>query len=309
MGLKYFASLMLQNCPMLSHWSMNSNEVYTSFLKYKTKVPVCGAIILNENIDKVPLPFLENKKKKRIWVLLVKGWNAKSSYGFPRGKINKKEKKIECAKREVMEEVGFDISKYIDKDDYVEKEVFEHCVRLYYVPGVPEDTKFETKTRKEISDIKWFHISELMQAKKAYSRAQRTKMPDSESEIRDRRFYLIEPFLGPIFSWIRSRTSSNSKEKGKASGKGESMMDNIGQRNSDVKKGVGFLDSHGTFSAAQEQVFNHRIGILDGYSEYVDERVTNSEMEIGTKKCMIFSEQFQFDISKVMSAYDSAPKV
>ena len=34
-------------------------------------------------------------------VLMVKGWNAKASWGFPKGKINKDEKESECAIREV----------------------------------------------------------------------------------------------------------------------------------------------------------------------------------------------------------------
>jgi 8-oxo-dGTP pyrophosphatase MutT (NUDIX family) len=50
------------------------------------RVPVCGAIIVNETFDKV---------------LLVKGWSSKSSWGFPKGKINKDEPEIDCAIREV----------------------------------------------------------------------------------------------------------------------------------------------------------------------------------------------------------------
>jgi mRNA-decapping enzyme subunit 2 len=62
-------------------------ETYTKelekFYEYKRSIPVCGAIILNQDQDKI---------------LLVKGYNV-NSWGFPRGKINKNETFEECAKR------------------------------------------------------------------------------------------------------------------------------------------------------------------------------------------------------------------
>ncbi len=62
------------------------DEIFASFTHYKTRVPVCGAILLNTALDKC---------------LLVKGWHSRSSWGFPKGKINKDEPELECAKREV----------------------------------------------------------------------------------------------------------------------------------------------------------------------------------------------------------------
>lgn len=49
-----------------------------------------------------------------------------------------------------MEETGFDISNLIDKTDYMENYFNDQLTRLYIVPGVPLDTKFKPKTRKEI---------------------------------------------------------------------------------------------------------------------------------------------------------------
>jgi len=46
---------------------------------------VCGAILLNPNLDKC---------------LLVKSWQ-RNLWSFPGGKINKDESELECAKREV----------------------------------------------------------------------------------------------------------------------------------------------------------------------------------------------------------------
>lgn len=97
-------------------------------------------------------------------VLLVKGFGIKPSWGFPKGKINKDEAEVACAIREVgnkviraaltlkvYEEVGYDMSSLVKEENYVETVAREQRVKLYIVAGVPEDTIFETHTRKEIS--------------------------------------------------------------------------------------------------------------------------------------------------------------
>lgn len=105
-------------------------------MAYKTRVPVRGAIMLNPTMDKC---------------LLVKGWKKGASWSFPRGKINKDEDDMVCAVREVLEETGFDCDGMARKDDFVEVVMREQNLRLYIIPGVPEDTAFECQTRKEIS--------------------------------------------------------------------------------------------------------------------------------------------------------------
>ena len=50
----------------------------------------------------------------------------------------------------VLEETGFDIANLIDKDEYIEYKMNEQLSRLYLVPGVSMDTKFQPRTRKEI---------------------------------------------------------------------------------------------------------------------------------------------------------------
>lgn len=47
-------------------------------------------------------------------VLLVMNYN-QTVYSFPKGKVNKNESGVDCAKREVWEEVGYDISKKISE--------------------------------------------------------------------------------------------------------------------------------------------------------------------------------------------------
>jgi mRNA-decapping enzyme subunit 2 len=53
---------------------------------YKQAVPTYGAIVLDEDLSNV---------------LLVQGYYAKSSWGFPKGKVNEEEEPIHCACREV----------------------------------------------------------------------------------------------------------------------------------------------------------------------------------------------------------------
>jgi len=100
----------------------------------------------------------------------VKGWHSRSSWGFPKGKINENEPEIECAKREVncdsdlrfslihssinkvLEETGYIIPPgEVTEVDFIEFTKGEQKVRLYIVTNVPEDTNFAPKTRKEIS--------------------------------------------------------------------------------------------------------------------------------------------------------------
>ncbi|KAF5016087.1 hypothetical protein F66182_12342, partial [Fusarium sp. NRRL 66182] len=95
LSLKAFAMRIFQHCPLMSEWSeYHHAAAFSEFLAYKTRVPVRGAILLNEAMDKV---------------VLVKGWKKNANWSFPRGKINKEEKDLDCAVREVLEETGYDL--------------------------------------------------------------------------------------------------------------------------------------------------------------------------------------------------------
>lgn len=52
-------------------------------------------------------------------VLLVKSYKG-TSWGFPKGKIDKGEDKMSCAVREVLEEIGYDCSALIDENEFLE---------------------------------------------------------------------------------------------------------------------------------------------------------------------------------------------
>ncbi|KAJ3134883.1 mRNA-decapping enzyme subunit 2 [Physocladia obscura] len=135
LSLKNFSAYFFTECPLLVNWAGAHEQAFTTFMEYKVRVPVCGAIIINELFDKV---------------LLVRGWKSSSGWGFPKGKINKGEPEQDCAVREVLEEVGFDCSSMLSPKEYVERTIKEQRIRLYIIRGVSETTEFLTQTRKEI---------------------------------------------------------------------------------------------------------------------------------------------------------------
>ncbi|KAH8100705.1 pyrophosphatase DCP2 [Cristinia sonorae] len=182
MTLKKFSHSLFNVCPLLKHFGHDHDQAFSNFLAYKTRVPVCGAIMLNETWDKC---------------LLVKGWKSTSAWSFPKGKINEQEPRYKCAIREVLEETGFDLEDHINPEDVAECNINEQSISLFIVPNIPEDFPFETRTRKEISKIAWFKLTDLPTWK-------RNKPVTGK-------FYLIAPFLGPLKIYLRDRKPKQPK--------------------------------------------------------------------------------------------------
>lgn len=63
---------MFYHCPYLSSAGYDVDAVIEQWRQYKSAVPTYGAILLNEKLNRV---------------LLVQGFFAKSSWGFPKGKV------------------------------------------------------------------------------------------------------------------------------------------------------------------------------------------------------------------------------
>ncbi|RKP16934.1 DCP2-domain-containing protein [Rozella allomycis CSF55] len=166
MNLKSFAEYLFKHCPSLNQHLNIVDEVINMFRNYKGKVPVCGAVILNKEKDKV---------------LLVKGYSG-STWSFPRGKINQNENEMSCAIREVLEETGFDISEFVNEQDYIEL-FLEKRARMYVAVGIPENSTFATRTRKEISKIAWHNIADI------------SKKPE--------RYYNVKPFLKKMKKFLK----------------------------------------------------------------------------------------------------------
>jgi mRNA-decapping enzyme subunit 2 len=183
--LKKFSAMLFRACPMLHQWSHDHEHAFNTFMQYKTRVPVCGAIMLNDTWEKC---------------VLVKGWKSSSGWGFPKGKINEDEPEHSCAIREVLEETGYNLASQINKDDVIEMSIREQKISLYIVPGVPEDYPFKTKTRKEISKIEWFQLTDLPTWKR--------------NKAAPGKFYLISPFIGALKAFINERKPRAQPRKG-----------------------------------------------------------------------------------------------
>ncbi len=141
-------------------------------------------------------------------VVLVKGWKKGAYWSFPRGKINKDEKDLDCAVREVYEETGFDIKGaglVVKEEDmkFIEVTMREQQIRLYVFKGVPVDTHFEPRTRKEISKIQWYKLSDLPTLKKL---KQQHEGRGEDLATNANKFYMVAPFLGPLKKWIAQQS-------------------------------------------------------------------------------------------------------
>ena len=190
LNLRNFYMLISRHCPLLSDFPAEAHdEAFQSFLAYKTRVPVRGAIMLNDNMDEV---------------VLVKGWKKNANWSFPRGKINKEEADLDCAIREVYEETGYDLKAaglVPDENHLKSIEVImrEQHMKLFVFRNIPKDTHFEPRTRKEISKIQWYKLSELPTVKKN-KQHQDTKSDTLAGNAN--KFYMVAPFLGHLKKWI-----------------------------------------------------------------------------------------------------------
>ena len=203
LSLRAFSMRIFQHCPLFSQWSaQHHTSAFAEFLAYKSRVPVRGAIMLNEAMDEV---------------VLVKGWKKGANWSFPRGKINKDENDMDCAIREVYEETGFDLRaaglvKEEKEMKYIEVTMREQHMRLYVFRSVPKDANFEPKTRKEISKIGWYRLTDLPTLKK-------NKHQEGTGEslaVNANKFYMVAPFLVPLKKWIAQQRKKHIRASSSA---------------------------------------------------------------------------------------------
>eukprot|EP00028_Trichosphaerium_sp_Am-I-7-wt_P004848 CAMPEP_0168525358 /NCGR_PEP_ID=MMETSP0405-20121227/11248_1 /TAXON_ID=498012 /ORGANISM="Trichosphaerium sp, Strain Am-I-7 wt" /LENGTH=290 /DNA_ID=CAMNT_0008547841 /DNA_START=44 /DNA_END=916 /DNA_ORIENTATION=+ len=177
MNLRVFSEKIFAHCPLLHLYGDQFEQIFDVFKNYKMRVPVYGAIILNATLDKC---------------LLVQGWGQRSSWGFPRGKVNKDEDGLLCAIREVYEEIGFDLKGHVSEKDHLKLFRNEQECKLYIAPFIPEDTFFEPQTRKEIGAIQWVKVSDLP--------SQQSKNGKDRSK-----YFLVLPFVKKLRQWIKRK--------------------------------------------------------------------------------------------------------
>ncbi|KAI0851779.1 hypothetical protein F5Y00DRAFT_217102 [Daldinia vernicosa] len=200
MSLRSFSLKMFQHCPLLASFSAESHiKAFEEFMQYKTRVPVRGAVMLNDDMDAA---------------VLVRGYKKGASWSFPRGKINKNEDDLDCAIREVYEETGYDLREagLVDKNEPVhplEVTMHDQQVRLYVFRGVPEDTVFETRTRKEIGAIKWYKVEELP----AYRKRKGAGKNGVGGPSNDK-FYMVAPFMVQLRQWVMKQKKLDAQKFG-----------------------------------------------------------------------------------------------
>ena len=176
-----FGAHMFNHIDYLRKYVNDIESIVDEWRIYKKTVPVNGAVLLNKKMDKV---------------LMVKSFSSKACWAFPRGKINQEEKKHDCAVREVYEETGYDASALIDKDLYIEKVINDQTVRLYLIAGVEEEFLFAPRARGEISDIRWWSVTELPN-KLSDKLGTQKRLGVSPNE-----FYNAIPFIRDVQEWV-----------------------------------------------------------------------------------------------------------
>lgn len=213
MSLRTFCLRMFQHCPLFTSFSEDEYlQAYEEFLQYKTRIPVRGAIMLNSDMDST---------------VLVRGWKSSANWSFPRGKINKDEDDLDCAIREVLEETGLDIrgAGLVPDDNnvkYIEVTMRDQHMRLYVFRGVPMDTFFEPRTRKEIGKIQWYKLQDLPAFRKKKGPG-RTEGNAGEAASNANKFYMVAPFLVPLKKWVVQQKKRDEQKAARQAGRAPQM--------------------------------------------------------------------------------------
>lgn len=191
-GIKQFAVLIFKHVPFLRPHVSNLDRIMDDWKKYKLSVPTYGAILVSADLNHV---------------LLVQSFWAKSSWGFPKGKVNENEDPVHCAIREVYEETGFDISHLISPKDFFESIYNYQFTRLYVVAGVPMDTEFIPRTRNEIKSCEWFPIDLLPNHKTDVD-------CKANLGLNANSFFMVMPFMKKLKKWVQIKREERRLHKG-----------------------------------------------------------------------------------------------
>ena len=176
LSLREFATHLFTTCVSLRPYVGHLDTIYKSFTSYKVTVPVYGCIVLNSACSRA---------------LMVKGWKAGASWGFPRGKVNKDEDPAICASREVYEETGLNLETLVDPETFLEVTMAGQVSRMYIVRGCDEDAaRMAPIARKEISKIEWHKVADLPTTRDAKG-------------ANGNKYWNVHPFVKPLRRYIK----------------------------------------------------------------------------------------------------------
>ncbi|KAF8821403.1 hydrolase, NUDIX family protein, partial [Cardiosporidium cionae] len=259
LSLKDFGLLITSDCPVLKKFVPPSqNEVFLrNWSRYCRTIPLRGAILLNGDLKKclmvqvglfshplvslcrtvgslvryLCLKYYPVREVYFFFVYIFQGWRG-GSWMFPRGKVDEMEEDSVCACREIWEEIGVDISPYIDEQVFIETVMEEQPIKLFVIPGIKESTLFVPKKRKEIGNIRWIEVKTLpgwticgdAEADKTLSVTAVTSVdtlnsvspspiPASPSPPATLKFWQVNPFVNCLREWVQLLNKNSSKHR------------------------------------------------------------------------------------------------
>lgn len=146
--VKSFTLLMFQHSPLLKQLQMST--YWESWREYVRKIPIAGGFLLNRKRDKV---LMVKECESGVW-------------GFPQGKLNQNEREIDCALREIEEEVGYDPLQQKAEWSETPASSFKLAAKsftFFAFYNVDESFSFKPQCEQEIDEICWRPISDLRQ--------------------------------------------------------------------------------------------------------------------------------------------------
>eukprot|EP00929_Paragymnodinium_shiwhaense_P042247 TRINITY_DN21888_c0_g1_i1.p1 TRINITY_DN21888_c0_g1~~TRINITY_DN21888_c0_g1_i1.p1 ORF type:complete len:463 (+),score=86.29 TRINITY_DN21888_c0_g1_i1:43-1431(+) len=183
-----FIVLMVEACDRLRTVypsARERNALLHEWREYMRQVPIRGAIVFNQKMDKC---------------LMVQPWRG-DKWMYPRGKINQGETDAECAEREVWEETGVDIKGNISAEHYLTADIYGtgNEVKLFLVSGIGEEVHCAPNTRREIGKIGWIPLTKLP----GWQRGR----PDDGL-----RFTGVAPFVADIRRWVEQQRKDEQRQ-------------------------------------------------------------------------------------------------